>query len=286
MQSECRSLRELFLYGKELLSSAGIEDAGSDAHILLEYAAGTDRSGYYLHMQEPVDSQTAARYEQLLQRRKKREPVQYITGETCFYGNTFSVTPDVLIPRQDTEVLVAEAEKRLRPGMQVLDLCTGSGCVLLSVLSRVDVNGVGSDLSAAALAVAEQNRKRLGLRARWIESDLFAQIEDSFDMITANPPYIATDVMRGLDPEVIGYEPETALDGGDDGLDILRRIIQEVPEHLNENGWLLLEIGYDQGEAVSSLLQEQGFREIQIIRDLEHRERVAAGRRKQGADPV
>ena len=279
MQWENGSLRELFLRGREILSDAQIEDAESDAHLLLEYAAGIDRSGYYLHMQEPCGSETAQKYRKLLQRRVEREPVQYITGEAFFYGNVFSVTPDVLIPRQDTEILVAEAEKRLRPGMSLLDLCTGSGCVLLSILSRTDAKGTGSDLSPAALAVAKRNGERLGLQAEWIESDLFARIGGTFDMITANPPYIATDVLHGLQPEVIGHEPETALDGGSGGLDIIRRMICEAPDHLTEKGWLLLEIGYDQGSAVSALLQEQGFKEIQIIRDLEHRERVAAGRR-------
>ena len=279
MLQEPRSLRELYLQGRQVLSDAGIEEADTDAHILLEYAADMDRSGYYLHMHDPAGKKETQVYLQLLQRRAQREPVQYITGEAFFYGNVFFVTPDVLIPRQDTEILVEEAEKRLRPGMNILDLCTGSGCVLLSILNRNEVTGTGSDISAAALAVAEKNRRRLGIRAEWIESDLFEKIEGAFDMISGNPPYISTDVMRELQPEVIGYEPENALDGGKKGLDILTRIICGAPEHLKENGWLLLEIGHDQGEAVKKLLQEQGFKEIQIIRDLEQRERVAAGRR-------
>lgn len=282
MQGETSSLRELFLYGEELLTSAGIEDAGTDAHMLLEYAAHTDRSGYYLHMQEPAGKQTAERYRKLLLRRAEREPVQYITGEAYFYGNMFYVSPDVLIPRQDTEILVSEAEKRLHEGMELLDLCTGSGCVLLSLLSRKAVRGTGSDLSPAALAVAEKNRKRMGLQAEWIVSDLFARIRGTFDMIVGNPPYIASGVMRELQPEVVGHEPAAALDGGEDGLDLLRRIIAEAPEYLKDNGWLLLEIGYDQGDAVKKLFQEQGFKDIQIIRDLEHRERVAVGRRIAG----
>ena len=279
-QTEWHSLRELFLYGTEVLSAAGIEDAETDAHILLEYAAGTDRSGYYLHMHEPAGEAETQMFCRMLQRRAQREPVQYITGEASFYGNTFFVNPAVLIPRQDTEILVEEAGKRLRSSMHLLDLCTGSGCILLSLLkSHGDVTGTGSDISAAALKVADRNRVRLGLQAQWIESDLFAGIKETFDMIVSNPPYIDSDVMRELQPEVIGHEPAIALDGGKQGLDILCRIIREAPEYLNENGWLLLEIGYDQGDPVKKLFQEQGFQEVQIIRDLEQRERVAAGRR-------
>lgn len=278
------SLRELFTQGKAFLCASGIEeaDAEADARLLLEHAAKIDRSYYYLHMEEPIDDDAAEAYREMLHRRAQREPVQYITGEAFFYGNTYYVTPDVLIPRQDTEILVAEAEKRLKPGMHILDLCTGSGCVLLSILQRCAAAGTGSDISEAALHVAEQNGKRLGVAAEWIRSDLFAGIGGVFDIIVGNPPYIRSEVLQDLQPEVISHEPVTALDGGKDGLDILRRIIREAPDHLQEDGWILLEIGYDQGDAVRSLLTEQGYNDIQIIKDLEHRERVAAGRRPQG----
>ena len=283
---ESRSLKSWYRYGKELLAGAGIEDAESDARILLEYAANIDRSYYYLHMNDPISEADAALYASLLHRRVKREPVQYLTGEAPFYGNVFRVTPDVLIPRQDTEILVEEAEKRLMPGMLVLDLCTGSGCILLSLLKKHSVKGIGADISAAALKVAEQNQKLLNRRAAWIQSDLFSEIGGKFDVIVSNPPYIASDVLRTLQPEVRDHEPETALDGGSEGLEILTRIIREAPDHLYSGGWLLMEIGYDQGKAVTQLLQEQHFEEIEIVRDLEDRDRVAVGRRSGIADSI
>ncbi len=279
MKEQEYTLESLYRYGRDVLSSCGIMEADTDAHILLEYAAQIDRSSYYLHMYDPAGKKTAEMYIKLLNRRAEREPVQYITGEAYFYGHTFLVTPDVLIPRQDTEILVAEAEKRLCPGMRVLDLCTGSGCVLLSILNSHHAEGIGSDISPAALAVAMQNQKRLGLQAEWIESDLFTRISGVFDMIVSNPPYIAADVLGELQPEVIGHEPVTALDGGLKGLENIKRIIREAPAFLKKDGWLLLEIGFDQGDAVKRLLAEQGFKETVIIKDLEHRERVAAGRR-------
>ena len=277
-----RSMKSWYTYGKELLAASGIEEADTDAHILLEYAANIDRSYYYLHMHEPIDEKDAETYAEYLHRRAGREPVQYITGEAPFYGSVFSVTPDVLIPRQDTEILVQEAEKRLIPGMHVLDLCTGSGCILLSLLKRNSVTGTGSDISAGALKVAERNREKMGLHASWIESDLFSGIGGEFDMIVSNPPYIATDVLQDLQPEVIGHEPKNALDGGTGGLEILYRITAEAPAYLKSGGWLLMEIGYDQGDAVRTMLMEQQFEETEIIRDLENRDRVAAGRRPQG----
>lgn len=277
--TEERSLKSWYRYGRDLLAASGITEADSDARILLEYAANIDRSYYYLHMNDPIDEEDAVLYASLLHRRTRREPVQYITGEAPFYGSIFHVTPDVLIPRQDTEILVEEAEKRLLPGMLVLDLCTGSGCILLSLLKEHSIKGIGSDISDAALKVAEENRKRLKRQATWIRSDLFSEIGGRFDMIVSNPPYIAADVLRELEPEVIDHEPVTALDGGNKGMEILSRIISEAPDHLYSGGWLLVEIGYDQGTAAAKLFQENHFEEIEIIKDLGHHDRVAAGRR-------
>ncbi len=273
------SLKDWLDYATEQLGLAGVPDADVDARILLEYAANIDRSYYYLHMREPLDDADAELYAFLIERRAAREPVQYITGEAPFYGEIFYVTPDVLIPRQDTEILVEEAEKRAEPGMLILDLCTGSGCVLLSLVKRNSVFGIGSDKSPAALAVAEQNRRRMRLRTSWIESDLFERIGGTFDMIVSNPPYIPAGDIGGLDCEVRDHEPLMALDGGRDGLDIIRRIITDAGGFLREGGWLLIEIGFDQGKAVSELLKEEGYEEIETVRDLEGRDRVAIGRK-------
>ena len=276
--SSGRSLREQLARGTALLADAGIREAENDARILLEYAANINRSYFYLHGHDEMDVSDAEDYTYLLRRRAGREPVQYLTGEAPFYGEVFYVTPDVLIPRQDTEILVEEAMRRIEPGMHVLDLCTGSGCILLTILREASVTGTGSDISAAALAVAERNRRRMHLHANWIESDLFARIGGRFDMIVSNPPYIRSAELSTLDPEVRGHEPVLALDGGADGLCAVRRIVCEAPRYLAPEGWLLLEIGCGQGQEACALLEKENYREICLARDLEHRDRVVIGR--------
>lgn len=273
-----RALREWLRFGTEYLQAKGIADAETDAWILLEYVANITHSYYYMHMNEEISEEDAEEYQRLLRRRGSREPVQYITGEAWFYGRSFHVDPHVLIPRQDTEILVEEVLKQTAPGMRVLDLCTGSGCILLTILKEASVTGIGSDLSPEALAVAEQNRKRLKARAGWIESDLFEKIGGTFDIIVSNPPYIASPVIRELDPEVREHEPVSALDGGADGLDFYRRIVREAPRYLNPGGWLFLEIGYDQGNSLRDLLTEAGFVSVEIVKDLAGLDRVALGR--------
>ena len=272
-----RSLREWLNFGTEYLRERQIADAGTDAWILLEYVTNINRSYYFMHMHEEMAEGDAEDYRRLLERRGGHVPVQYLTGEAWFYGRSFRVTPQVLIPRQDTEVLVEEVLKRTMPGMHVLDLCTGSGCILLTILKEASVSGVGADISAGALAVAEQNRKRLNVRAGWIESDLFEKIGGTFDLIVSNPPYIASSVIPELDPEVREHEPLLALDGHDDGLYFYRRIVGEAPAYLKAGGWLCLEIGCDQGESLKSLLLDAGFLSVEIVKDLSGLDRVALG---------
>ena len=273
------SFWDWYVYGAGLLTASGVDDAANDARLLLEYAAHIDRSYYYLHMHEPLQAEAAEVYADLLHHRAEREPLQYLTGEAPFCGLLFHVTPAVLIPRQDTEILVEEAAKRLHPGMRLLDLCTGSGCVLLSLMNRIEVSGTGSDLSSEALAVAEENAGKLHMSASWIQSDLFSHIPGQFDMIVSNPPYIASGVIDGLQPEVAQHEPLLALDGGKNGLVLLDRIIREAPAHLHSGGWLLTEIGFDQGDAVRARMLASGYEETEVIKDLEQRDRVVAGRR-------
>ncbi|MDO4622930.1 MAG: peptide chain release factor N(5)-glutamine methyltransferase [Eubacteriales bacterium] len=280
MNEISRSFRSWYIYGTELLTSRGIRDAETDAWILLEYAANISKSFYFMHMHDPMDKSDANLYYDLLKHRAAHIPVQYLTGEAFFYGNTFHVTPDVLIPRQDTEVLVEQAEDRLMPGMHILDMCTGSGCILLSLVKGHSVTGVGCDISKAALDVAEKNRQRLGIKksqVSWIQSDLFDAVGGSFDMIVSNPPYIPTAVIDELDPEVKNHEPKTALDGLEDGLFYESGIAETARQYLNPNGWLLVEIGYDQGEAMKKILQNAGYEQVQIIKDLSGNDRVAAG---------
>ena len=274
------SLRELLRTGRTALAENGIREADSDAWLLMEAACRTDRQRYLLHAEEPVGLASLQLYLDYLERRIRREPVQYILGEAWLCGRRFFVTPDVLIPRLDTETLTEEALCRLKDGMRVLDLCTGSGCILLSLLAERQARGCGADLSPAALAVAAENQKRMGLQAEWICSDLFENVTETYDMIVTNPPYIASGVIPDLEPEVRCYEPHLALDGGDDGLLLLRRIIREAPAYLVPGGWLLAEIGCDQGEAVLALLEREGYTETSIIRDMSGLDRVAAGRNR------
>lgn len=276
--SERVSLRELLRTGEKTLEGGGIREAQADAWLLLEAACRTDRQRYLLHAEEPVDPVYLQQYHSFLQRRLRHEPVQYILGEAWLLGRRFFVTPDVLIPRLDTETLIEEALRRTENGSRILDLCTGSGCILLSLLSECQAEGCGTDLSQAALAVAEENRRRMGLQARWLCSDLFEKVTETYDMIVSNPPYIASGVIPQLDPEVRCHEPHMALDGGEDGLALLRRIIREAPEHLTCGGWLLLEIGFDQGAEVLSLLESEGYTETSVIQDMSGLDRVAAGR--------
>ncbi|MDO4617248.1 MAG: peptide chain release factor N(5)-glutamine methyltransferase [Lachnospiraceae bacterium] len=276
-----RSMKEWLEYGVGFLEAHQIPDAGTDAWILLEYTANINKNFYYMHMHEPMDAGDAEDYALLIHRRAEHIPVQYLTGEAWFYGRSFRVNESVLIPRQDTEVLVEEALKRIRPEMRVLDLCTGSGCILLTVLKEAAVTGVGSDISPDALVVAELNRKRLNVQANFICSDLFEHIGGTFDMILSNPPYICSDVILTLDPEVRDHEPHLALDGSHDGLFFYRRIVQEAPDYLNAGGWLCLEIGYDQGGELQKLLKEsEKFINIQVIRDLSGLDRVACAQLK------
>ena len=272
--------RELLNKGVAMLRQEGIADADTDGWYLLEYASGMSRNDYFLHMEEEASGELAEAYGKLLEKRCTRIPLQYLTGEQEFMGLTFSVNPHVLVPRQDTETLVEQAEKQLSPGKRVLDLCTGSGCILISLLARVPgVSGLGTDISEEALATAERNADRLGVadRAQWARGDLFAPVEGRFDVIVSNPPYIPREDIDGLMPEVADFEPRGALDGGDDGLDFYRRITSEASEYLEAGGRLLLEIGCDQARDVTALMEKAGFVHVATVRDLSGLDRVVCG---------
>ncbi|MBR4767761.1 MAG: peptide chain release factor N(5)-glutamine methyltransferase, partial [Lachnospiraceae bacterium] len=234
----------------------------------------------------PYAKEKTAEYEHLIAQRAKRIPLQHITGECGFMGLTFLVSPDALIPRQDTETLVEEAMKDLHDGMRILDLCTGTGCILLSLLHYSnDCEGTGSDFSEKALVLAKKNAERiLGEddktgAARFVLCDLWDGIEGEFDLVVSNPPYIASDVIGSLQPEVRDHDPRMALDGGPDGLSFYRRIIDGLSAHLVPGGEVLFEIGYDQGKALSELLSDAGYKYIEIIRDLSGLDRVVKARK-------
>lgn len=272
------TFREAMCFGEEKLNTAGIVDAKSDAWLLLTYVCKIDRTFYYVHMDEAMNPEIFAEYEGILNKRAEHVPLQYITGEQEFMGIPFHVNESVLIPRQDTETLVEEALKIVRPGMKVLDMCTGSGCILISILKNVvDVQGFGYDISKQAINVAKENAKLNNVNAVFERSDLFEEVIEQFDVIVSNPPYIPTDVIGGLMPEVAVYEPLQALDGKEDGLHFYRRIVKDALEFLKPDGKLLFEIGHDQGESVPALMREAGYKDVRMIKDLAGNARVVIG---------
>lgn len=272
------TFREAICFGEEKLNSAGIEDAKHDAWLLLTFICKIDRTFYYVHMDEDMSVEQVTEYESILSKRAEHVPLQYITGEQEFMGIPFRVNDAVLIPRQDTETLVEEALKVIRPGMKVLDMCTGSGCILISILKNiVDVEGYGYDISKQAINVAKENAKLNHVNVTFERSDLFEDVSDTFDVIVSNPPYIPTDVISDLMPEVAMYEPMQALDGKEDGLHFYRRIIADASKYLKPDGKLLFEIGHDQGESVPKLMKDAGFKEVRVIKDLAGNDRVVIG---------
>ena len=272
------TLREAWNLGKKRLTAAEVPDADLDAWYLLEWCTGVSRSHYLAYPDEIISHDQEEQYRVSLVKRERRIPLQQITGEQEFMGLSFYVNEHVLIPRQDTEILVEETAKFLRDGMQFLDLCTGSGCILLSLLYlKPGVEGTGVDLSPEALKVAEKNRERLGAKAALIQSDLFDKIESAFDVIVSNPPYIKRAEIETLMDEVRLHEPYMARDGHEDGLYFYRKIAEEAPKYLRAGGGLFLEIGCDQGACVAELLRQQGFADVKVVKDLAGLDRVVEG---------
>ena len=266
-------------WGTEQLQRAGVTDAKIDAGYLLEMAAKIDRSFYYMHMQDEMSADQYMEYERVICKRAERVPLQYITGEQEFMGLTFHVNSNVLIPRQDTEILVEEVLKHVREEMHILDLCTGSGCILISILKNAPrLVGAGSDVSKQALLVAKENAKLHDIDAYWIRGNLFDNITEKYDVIVSNPPYIRSREVLNLMPEVQQFEPLEALDGGEDGLDFYRKICEKAPEYLNAGGWLFLEIGYDEGPQVKAMMELRDFADVEIKKDLAGLDRVVYGR--------
>lgn len=299
MKQVSQVYKDVYEAGKEKLERAEIEEAALDARILLEFVCGTNRNTLLAHGDREVSQEEYRRFCELVGARAARVPLQHLTGEQDFMGLTFLVNKNVLVPRQDTEVLVEEVMKNLHDGMRILDLCTGSGCILLSLLHYSnDCQGVGVDLSAEALAVAEKNYERLqrerpDMAASFLEGDLFEAFvcNDSgddefikeacpggkFDIIVSNPPYIESDEILTLMPEVREHEPRMALDGGADGLDFYRRIVKDAGAYLNGGGILFFEIGCGQAESVRELMEQAGFHEIQVVKDFAGLDRVVYG---------
>ena len=304
--------RVLIKEGEYRLTKAGVMDAAVDAEALYCYLKKCDKVVLFLMKEEEADKETEEAYFELIAERASRIPLQHITGKQEFMGFDFKVSPDVLIPRQETEVLVTEAAKLLRderkaagerqkargglfklfgapPTQDVLDLCCGSGAIGIS-LAKIceDVSVTATDISDAALALAKANAKANHTEIEFLQGDLFEPLKDtakgklvrSYDLIISNPPYVKSSLIALLQEEVKNHEPLLALDGGADGLDYYRRIIAEAPTYLKNDGWLMLEIGYDQGEDLRSLISKEGcYSEPEIIRDLAGRDRIVRCRK-------
>ena len=267
-------------YGKQILEQAQIEEATIDARLLLEEICGTDRTTLFAHPDKELSEDEWKKYENYIQKRAERIPLQHILGKTEFMGLSFIVNEHVLCPRPDTEILVEEVMKYLHDGMRILDMCTGSGCILLSLLHYSnDCIGIGADLSPEALQVAKANCAELGLEetASFVESNLFEHVEGIFEIIVSNPPYIKTEEIDSLMPEVRDHEPLMALDGLEDGLHFYRLISKQAKDHLPGGGMLFFEIGYDQGEDVQQIMIENGYQEVHLVKDFAGLDRVVYG---------
>lgn len=267
----------LVLDATRLLNSAGVPDAARDARRLFSHAMGVDASRLTLTLPEPVAADDAAVFEALVMRRQNREPVSHLIGKRAFYGRDFAVTPAVLDPRPETETLI---EVALRSHFtKMIDLGTGSGCILVTLLAEVPCGqGIGVDLSRSALKVAARNAQTHGVadRASFQSGDWLDGINGPFDLIVANPPYIAADEMAGLSPEVIQFEPQMALTDFADGLTHYRRIVTQAVPLLLSDGRLIVEIGPTQGGAVSQMMTRAGLCHVTVISDLDGRDRVVS----------
>lgn len=273
------TLQKALYYGKQYLIQKNIDNSHMDAWYLMEYVFHIERSYFFLHQEEEINDEKWLRYKEVLEKRGRHIPLQHITGVQEFMGLDFFVNEHVLIPRQDTEILVEQVQSELKANMQVLDMCTGSGCIVISLLKYAqDITGTGVDISEEALLTARENGLRNEVEAKWLQSDLFEQVRGPYDIIVSNPPYIPTKVIDELMEEVRYHDPLLALDGKSDGLFFYRRIIREAGHYLKPGGMIFFEIGYEQGEAVSDMMKEHGFRQINIIKDLAGLDRVVRGK--------
>ncbi|GHE05322.1 N5-glutamine S-adenosyl-L-methionine-dependent methyltransferase [Defluviimonas sp. 20V17] len=273
-RTAAQALRE----ANEILTLAGVADPARDSRRLLAHAMDLPPDRLSLHLPDPLSPRAAARFALMIEARAARQPVSQILGTRLFWGHAFRVTPDVLDPRPETEVLVAEA--LAAPFTRVVDLGTGSGAILAALLAeRPKATGLGTDLSAPALEVAAANAAALGVaeRAAFLRADWLDGVTGQFDLIVSNPPYIADEEMEALAPEVRDWEPWLALTPGGDGLDSYRSITSAAPERLLPGGRLIVEIGASQGSAVARMFENAGLAGVAVLRDLDGRDRVVRG---------
>ena len=269
------SLKGLLADGAKMLTQAGIDEAELDARYILEYITGLNSAQYFIHSEDIIEKNKAEEFFRLIERRSKRIPLSYVIGTRDFFGLTFKVNENVLIPEQETEILVEEVIK-YSEGKAVLDMCTGSGCIAISIaLFGKPSKVAASDISEKALEVARENAKSLKAgEISFIQGDMFENVTDKFDIIVSNPPYIETGEIDELMPEVRDYIPRLALDGDIDGLKFYRIISKEAVKKLNKNGRIFYEIGYNQSRAVASILLENGFTDVKIMKDYSGLDRI------------
>lgn len=289
---ENKTIEQSLLEGKQRLKAAGKDNYAFEAELLLMEVCGLSRVELFTQGDKMLSWEQEESFQKFLSQREENRPLQYILGQCEFMGLSFSVGEGVLIPRSDTEILVETVLEIAKQEeiKKIIDVGTGSGCIPICLTYYGKMQCVGVDISTKALAFAKKNGAKNQATVKWLESDLFSHVphawKGSFDAIVSNPPYIAKEEISGLMPEVRDFEPENALDGGIDGLDFYRRIIKESHLWLKEGGWLFFEIGYDQGQALLSLLEEAGFCHCTLRKDLAGLDRVVYGKLKEMMDEV
>lgn len=276
------ALKEGCLY----LSEKNIPDASIDGWLLLSFCCKIDRARFFMNKDSELANEAYNRYKKLIVLRGEHIPLQHLTNEQEFMGLSYYVNEDVLIPRQDTEILVEEVLK-VSKGKKILDICTGSGCIIISLDKLSDIeSGLGVDISEKALTVARKNGKELDSKVTFMQSDIYSQITGTYDIIVSNPPYIPSSDILTLMEEVRVHEPMIALDGEEDGLYFYKMICNHLKDFLVPGGYVFFEIGYNQGKDVQSLLKEAGMTEIKITKDLAGLDRVVSARfKKESEEP-
>lgn len=276
------TIRRVLDWTKGYLAEKGIENARLETEWLLAEGLGLDRVGLYVNFDLPLTDVELTRIREMVSRRAKREPLQYILGSQEFAGLDFAVSPAVLIPRHDTEVLLAEALRVGTTAKRVLDIGTGSGCLAIALAKQIPGARITAvDISAGALAVAKSNAEHHSVTVDFFLGSLFDPLQNEvFDLIISNPPYIVSSDIETLQPEVRDFEPRSALDGGTDGFSCYRELIPAALDHLSPDGWLLVEVGAGQAEEVEGIFAASGFCAVFTVRDPAGIQRVTGGRKK------
>ncbi len=280
------SYKELLEYGKEILKRNEIVDAETDAWLLFEFYFKIDKTRYLVDCELRVKSEDEEAYIALIDKRASHIPVQHIMGYGWFYNKKYYVNEDVLVPRQDTELIVEKVvsvinhrfEEYYDDDVSVLDLCTGTGCIGITISNLTDAKVTVVDVSDKALDVVRMNKRYHAADINILRSDMFESVIDSYDIIVSNPPYIKTAEIQNLDKEVKDYDPHLALDGGEDGLKFYRIIAEKAMDYLKSDGYLVLEIGYDQEDDLRKLFEEAGFENVKVTKDLSGLPRMLTAR--------